>query len=130
MTERIVSFGPVEDAARQQLDRCLDRGGEEARGHNHHNFAWWEEHDGAKWLVVRKGATPARPGRVNWPAWQARLRAQGVALRGGGADESPECCKRLSDVLAYHGQTIRVLHALRPIGVAMASRDTFDPYKD
>ena len=71
-----------------------------------------------------------RPGRVDWPAWRARLQAQGVALRGGGADESPECYKRLSDVLAYHGQTIRVLHALRPIGVAMAGRDTFDPYKD
>src|SRR6185369_510886 len=32
---------------------------DELRVHNHHNFAWWEEHDGQKWLVVRKGATPA-----------------------------------------------------------------------
>jgi tRNA-splicing ligase RtcB len=29
--------------------------------HNHHNFAWLEEHDGEKFWVVRKGATPARP---------------------------------------------------------------------
>lgn len=28
----LVSFGPVEEDARQQLDRCLDAGGEEARG--------------------------------------------------------------------------------------------------
>src|SRR5437764_1283348 len=31
--------------------------------HNHHNFAWIEEHDGAKFWVVRKGATPAFPGQ-------------------------------------------------------------------
>jgi tRNA-splicing ligase RtcB len=157
------------------------------RVHNHHNFAWWEEHAGERWLVVRKGATPAfpgqygfvggsmgddavivrgrdaetsrralystvhgagrvmgrmeakgkwrrgeciRPGRVDWPAWQSKLDAQGVELRGGGADESPECYKRLADVLSYHGDTIDVLHTLRPIGVAMAGRETFDPYKD
>jgi len=157
------------------------------RVHNHHNFAWWEEHDGERWLVVRKGATPAfpgqlgfvggsmggdaviisgrespasrkalfstvhgagrvmgrmeakgkwkrgelvRPGRVDWPAWQGRLKSQGVELRGGGADESPECYKRLADVLSYHGDTIDVLHTLRPIGVAMAGSGTFDPYKD
>ena len=27
--------------------------------HNHHNFAWREEHDGESVIVVRKGATPA-----------------------------------------------------------------------
>jgi tRNA-splicing ligase RtcB len=31
--------------------------------HNHHNFAWEEEHDGKKLWVVRKGATPAFPGQ-------------------------------------------------------------------
>jgi tRNA-splicing ligase RtcB len=31
--------------------------------HNHHNFAWREEHDGEKYWVVRKGATPAFPGQ-------------------------------------------------------------------
>lgn len=29
--------------------------------HNHHNFAWHEEHGGEKYWVVRKGATPAFP---------------------------------------------------------------------
>jgi len=28
------------------------------------------------------------------------------------------------------GDTIKVLHELHPIGVAMAGSDTFDPYKD
>jgi tRNA-splicing ligase RtcB (3'-phosphate/5'-hydroxy nucleic acid ligase) len=31
--------------------------------HNHHNYAWREEHDGKKLWVVRKGATPAFPGQ-------------------------------------------------------------------
>ena len=159
------------------------------RVHNHHNFAWWERHDGKKMLVIRKGATPAFPGQkgfiggsmgddavivegidsaaskaalystvhgagrvmsrtqaagkfnrrtgkqtsrgvVNWPKWQEQLKTQGIELRGGGADESPECYKRLPEVLQAHKGTIRVLHTLRPIGVAMAGKDTFDPYRD
>ena len=31
--------------------------------HNHHNYAWVEEHFGEKYFVVRKGATPAFPGQ-------------------------------------------------------------------
>lgn len=31
--------------------------------HNHHNFAWHEEHGGEKLWVIRKGATPAFPGQ-------------------------------------------------------------------
>ena len=31
--------------------------------HNHHNFAWIEEHGGESYFVVRKGATPAFPGQ-------------------------------------------------------------------
>ena len=31
--------------------------------HNHHNFAWREEHEGDRVIVVRKGATPAFPGQ-------------------------------------------------------------------
>lgn len=69
-------------------------------------------------------------GVVNWPRWREQLRAQGIELRGGGADEAPECYKRLPDVLAAHAGTIRVLHTLRPIGVAMAGHDIVDPYKD
>lgn len=159
------------------------------RVHNHHNFAWWEDHHGRRMLVVRKGATPAFPGQrgfiggsmgddavivegrdtpkakealhstvhgagrvmsrthaagkidrrtgrqitrgvVNWPDWQRELKERGIELRGGGADEAPQCYKNLKDVLAAHGNTIRILHTLRPIGVAMAGKETFDPYRD
>jgi len=31
--------------------------------HNHHNYAWREEHEGQMLWVVRKGATPAWPGQ-------------------------------------------------------------------
>src|ERR671914_481779 len=189
--------------------------------HNHHNFAWREEHFGCAYWVIRKGCTPARPGQegfvggsmgdesvilegvesndsveslystvhgagrvmsrsqaagrvrrrkkwncgdrdcdrifekpgtcpdhpnarmskvwveeqikpgvVDWPAVQKRLREQGIVLVGGGADEAPEVYKRLPDVLAAHGDTIRVKRTLRPLGVAMAGRDVQDPYKD
>lgn len=190
--------------------------------HNHHNFAWREEHGGRIYWVIRKGCTPARPGQegfvggsmgdesvilqgvasddateslfstvhgagrvmsrtqaggkvrrrkrwacsnrdcdrlfesagatcpehpgsrmlktwvqeqirpgvVDWPAVQARLRDQGIVLGGGGADEAPEVYKRLPEVLAAHGDSIRVTHRLRPLGVAMAGRDVHDPYKD
>ena len=63
-------------------------------------------------------------------AVQADLRARGIELRGGAADEAPDAYKRLDQVLADHGDTIRVLHRLTPIGVAMPGADTFDPYKD
>jgi tRNA-splicing ligase RtcB len=71
-----------------------------------------------------------RPGVVDWPAVQARLRQQGIVLVGGGADEAPEVYKRLPDVLAAHADSIRIKHRLRPLGVAMAGRDVHDPYKD
>jgi len=71
-----------------------------------------------------------KPGLVDWPAVQARLREQGIVLVGGGADEAPEVYKRLPDVLAAHAGTTRVKHRLRPLGVAMAGRGVHDPYKD
>jgi tRNA-splicing ligase RtcB len=200
--------------------------------HNHHNFAWREEHGGRTYWVIRKGCTPARPGqegfvggsmgdnsvilegvesreasealfstvhgagrvmsrtqaagrvrrrkryacanrdcdhvfdidgisatnpapkrgvcpehpdarvmkvwveeqlkpgKVDWPAAQARLREQGIVLVGGGADEAPEVYKRLPEVLDAHAGSVRVKHTLRPLGVAMAGRDVVDPYKD
>jgi len=71
-----------------------------------------------------------KPGLVDWPAVQTRLRRQGIVLVGGGADEAPEVYKRLPEVLDAHGGSIRVKHTLRPLGVAMAGRDVHDPYKD
>jgi tRNA-splicing ligase RtcB len=71
-----------------------------------------------------------RPGKVDWPAAKQRLAEQGIVLVGGGADEAPEVYKRLPEVLAAHGDSIRVKHTLTPLGVAMAGRDVFDPFKD
>lgn len=69
-------------------------------------------------------------GLVNYPAWQEESKRLGIALRGGGADEAPACYKRLDEVLSLHAGTVRILHTLKPIGVAMAGKDVFDPFKD
>jgi tRNA-splicing ligase RtcB len=170
-------------------DKVLDILGTEAvhEVHNHHNYAWREEHFGRTYWVIRKGCTPAqpgqegfvggsmgdnsvivegiegedskeslystihgagrvmsrreaagrmrrgrvvKPGKVDWEAVRERIRRQGIVLIGGGADEAPEVYKRLPDVLDAHAGSIRVKHTLRPLGVAMAGRDVFDPYKD
>jgi tRNA-splicing ligase RtcB len=55
---------------------------------------------------------------------------KGVVLRGGGLDESPHAYRRLPDVIAAQGETIRVVHTLRPLIVCMAGASEFDPYKD
>lgn len=34
--------------------------------HNHHNFAWQEQHNGRDTIVVRKGATPSAPGQLGF----------------------------------------------------------------
>jgi len=70
------------------------------------------------------------PGEIDWDVVRRELRADGLELRGGGADEAPGVYKRLPDVLAAHGPTIEVRHRLTPIGVAMAGGDVHDPYKD
>lgn len=158
--------------------------------HNHHNFAWREEHEGEEYWVVRKGATPAFPAQkgfiggsmgddaviiegVDSPVAREalfstvhgagrimsrtaakgkfqkingkRVRTEGlvrhdemikwladkgVVLRGGDLDEAPQAYRRLPEVLAAHEGTIRILHTLRPLGVAMAGKDIVDPYKD
>jgi tRNA-splicing ligase RtcB len=67
---------------------------------------------------------------VDYAAVRAVLRAQGIELRGGDADEAPGAYKRLPEVLAAHAGTINVLHTLTPMGVAMAGRDVVDPFKD
>lgn len=51
------------------------------------------------------------------------VKEKGVELRGAGTDESPHCYKRLPEVLREHSGTIRILHTLTPIGVAMAGEN-------
>lgn len=71
-----------------------------------------------------------KPGLIDFEATKADLVTKGIELRGAGADEAPGAYKRLSDVLAEHAGTVNILYRLRPIGVAMAGIDEFDPYKD
>jgi tRNA-splicing ligase RtcB len=79
-----------------------------------------------KW---KNGQCVRRP-KVDWAKSSSNVRGLGVELRGAGADEAPECYKRLPEVLAHHDGTIKILHTLRPIGVAMAGANEVDPYKD
>lgn len=69
-------------------------------------------------------------GKITREMMRAWIDPLGVELRGAGTDESPHCYKRLPEVLAHHANTVRILHTLRPIGVAMAGENEFDPYKD
>ncbi len=159
--------------------------------HNHHNFAWIEEHGGDKYYVVRKGSTPAFPnqrsfigsnmsdvsvivrgldtpeakenlystvhgagrilsrtqaaGRKRWKKGKVikiseglineddmrkKVAKKGVHLFGGGADEGPDCYKKLDEVLAFHKDSVEVETRLTPIIVCMAGSNEFDPYKD
>src|SRR5919205_2485497 len=114
---------------RQSVYACSDRDCEFSLPAKGYAGQACPDHPTAK---MRKWKTEqvVRPGVVDWPAVQARLREHGIVLVGGGADEAPEVYKRLPEVLAAHGDTIRVKHTLRPLGVAMAGRDVHDPYKD
>jgi tRNA-splicing ligase RtcB (3'-phosphate/5'-hydroxy nucleic acid ligase) len=71
-----------------------------------------------------------RDGLVRHDEMMKWVADRGVELRGGDVDEAPQAYRRLPEVLTAHAGTIRVLHTLRPLGVAMAGRDIVDPYKD
>ncbi len=71
-----------------------------------------------------------REGVIDWAATTADLRRRGIELRGANAEEAPGAYKRLDEVLTHHEGTVRILHRLKPLGVAMAPGDTADAYKD
>ena len=86
-----------------------------------------------KWIKDengRKRPTLIAKGKVDFDLVKENMKNKKIELRGAGADEAPECYKKLNEVLGYMGNTIRVLHELHPIGVAMAGIETLDPYKD
>ena len=62
----------------------------------------------------RSGGKISRQMMLDW------IERENVELRGANTDESPHCYRRLTQVLKHHAPTIRVLHRLQPIGVAMA----------
>ena len=78
----------------------------------------------------RRYAKTISRGAIDWDAARRELAERGIELRGGGADEAPGVYKRLQEVLNAHAGTIRIVHTLRPLGVAMAGDDVEDPYKD
>jgi tRNA-splicing ligase RtcB len=78
---------------------------------------------------TRRGKVLA-PGRVTADMMREWVRGKGVILRGGGLDESPHVYRRLPDVLAAQGATVKVLRTLRPLIVVMAGAEEFDPYTD
>jgi tRNA-splicing ligase RtcB len=59
-------------------------GVEEELVHNHHNFAWREQHDGEELIVVRKGATPAFPGQLGFVG--GSMGDDAVIIRGASAE--------------------------------------------
>jgi tRNA-splicing ligase RtcB len=157
--------------------------------HNHHNFAWKEQHFGRDLVVIRKGSTPAFSGQISFiggsmgdnsviargtgselgkrlmcstvhgagrvmSRTQAKgkfnrktgerkteglvsqkmmddwLREKQVTLVGGGLDESPHAYRRLDEVLIDQGDSVEIVHTLKPHIVCMAGANDFDPYKD
>jgi tRNA-splicing ligase RtcB len=70
------------------------------------------------------------PGKITWEMLRNWVGSKGVILRGGGVDESPHVYRRLPDVLAAQGDTVRVVHTLTPVIVVMAGENELDPYRD
>lgn len=57
--------------------------------HNHHNYAWLEEHNGESLYVVRKGATPCRPDQYSFIG--GSMGDISVIVRGKDSEVSREC---------------------------------------
>jgi tRNA-splicing ligase RtcB len=71
-------------------------GVEEELVHNHHNFAWREEHDGEQLIVVRKGATPAFPGQKGFVG--GSMGDDAVIIRGVSAASDEQRAAMFSTV--------------------------------
>jgi tRNA-splicing ligase RtcB (3'-phosphate/5'-hydroxy nucleic acid ligase) len=121
-TQAAGKMGVAFECSVRDCDFFMTRGQYRAQKHPHCPL-----HPDAK---LRKRRRRIKPGLIDYDKVRADLRARGIELRGGAADEAPDAYKRLDQVLAEHGDSIRVLHRLTPIGVAMAGPDIHDPYKD
>src|SRR5918994_5026617 len=56
--------------------------------HNHHNFAWSEQHFGRTYWVIRKGCTPARPGQEGFVG--GSMGDESVILEGAESAQSED----------------------------------------
>lgn len=70
------------------------------------------------------------PGLIDPDEMRRKMDERGIVLVGAGADEAPECYRRLDDVLAHHADSVEVETVLHPMIVCMAGAGEFDPYKD
>lgn len=70
------------------------------------------------------------PGVVDPVQMRNTMVERGVALFGAGADEAPECYRKLADVLGHHSDSVQVETVLYPMIVCMTRAEEFDPYKD
>ena len=70
------------------------------------------------------------PGLITWEMVNDWLGPRGIILRGGGLDVAPQAYRRLPDVIADQGDTVRVVRTLRPLIVVMAGENEVDPYED
>ena len=82
-----------------------------------------------KELDVKIGVV-TRQGQVTQQMMDEWVNRVGIELRGAGTDESPHCYKDIEHVLEDQGGTVKVVHRLTPLGVAMAGADIYDPFKD
>ena len=68
----------------------------------------------------RRTGKVLKRGKVSREMMAEWVGRKGVVPKGGGVDESPHVYRRLTDVLAAQGETVTVLHTLRPLVVVMA----------
>src|SRR4029079_10216635 len=94
------------------VDKVLEILGARAQHevHNHHNFAWHEEHGGRTYWVVRKGCTPARPGQEGFVG--GSMGDESVILEGV---ESPENEEALFSTVHGAGRVMRRSQAARRV---------------
>lgn len=74
--------------------------------------------------------TQRKRGAITRQMMSEWTKRKGVIVRGGDVDESPHVYRRLDEVLVEQGDTINIIHRLRPLIVVMAGADIRDPYKD
>lgn len=81
-------------------------------------------------LDLRRLTTVISKGEVDFEQAKITVRDYGVILRGAGADEAPQCYRRLQSVLDAHAGTIAIETVLQPRIVVMAGEEVEDSYRD
>jgi tRNA-splicing ligase RtcB len=104
---------------------------------NHHNFAWEKEVKGEKWIIHRKGATPAEegvvgiiPGSMGTPSYLVEGKAGRDSLwssaHGAGRISSRTQAKKDHDAEAYK----KFVKEKDILTIRVAKDETYQSYKD